>query len=156
MGQGGSGWKDWQRRWCVRLALGNKPDKEAGKSDWPGRGGGEMLGTMAPNSRCDTVARQRPKCAVLGDWPSSSPAASKFKSSYAFHRCVKACGWVPTWLCLSPPHSPILHGLHPPPTRCPAYAICWPHWLPPQWHDVSGIFSLAYQSACQYAEEITC
>lgn len=111
---------------------------------------------MALNSRCGTVARQRPKCAVPGDWSSSIPAGSKFKRSPAFHRWVKACGWVPTSLLLLPPHSPLLHSLHPPPTRCHAYAICSPLWLPPVWHDVSGILSLAYGCICKSTEEIMC
>lgn len=70
-------------------------------------------------------------------------------------------GWNPVAgslpdFCLSPPHSPLPRSLCPPPTCCHPYAICWPLWLPPAWHDVCGILSWACRCICKYTEAITC
>lgn len=44
---GDSGWRDWQRRWCDRLGLGNQTRQRSGVLGWPwGRVGAELLGTI--------------------------------------------------------------------------------------------------------------
>ena len=76
--------------------------KEAGRLDWLRRRVEAGWGQWSWSSGWGTVARQRPKPEVPGDWASSIPAGSKFQSSPAFHRWERACSWVPAWFLLLP------------------------------------------------------
>ena len=125
--------------------------KEAGRLDWPRRRVEAGWGQWSWSSGWDTVARQRPKPEVPGDWASSIPAGSKFQSSPAFHRWERACSWVPAWLLLLPtsfsPSYTVSVFL---PLLCAILML----GLPPAWHDVRGILSLTCRCICKYTGEI--
>ena len=136
-------WQAWNRS--------SQLGKEAGRLDWPRRRVEAGWGQWSWSSGWGTVARQRPKPEVPGDWASSIPAGSKFQSSPAFHRWERACSWGPAWLLLLPtafsPSYTVSIFL---PLLCAILML----GLPPAWHDVCGILSLTYRCICKYTGEI--
>lgn len=109
-----------------RLGTGHHSRQRSRQAGLTEEKGGSRLGTMGLEPRWGTVARQRPKPEVPGDWASSTPAGSKFQSSPAFHRWERACSWVPASLLLLPTSFSLLHSLRLPPTAVPS-----PTQLPP-------------------------